>query len=183
MSLLSLLNLLGHLKCHQLQLPLDHWMMTIMMMELMIAESLSHVLNSQKFHVSIYICIYIYYTNHQSFSVKCVYPDEVNEPGLTQLIQEFIYEQHHPNSSAHNILNLPPFYEKITIHMSTVATFHAPSNLSGISGMKCECMHAVNCWRNSPGRYDTMFINTTHSDTDDNADPSSAHGFLDLEVA
>ena len=28
-----------------------------------------------------------------------------------------------------------------------------------------------------------MFINTTHSDTDENANPSSVHGFLDLEVA
>ena len=136
-----------------------------------------------KLHVSIYICIYIYYTNHQSFSVKCVYPDEVDELGLTQLIQEFINEQHHPNSSASNILNLPPFYEKITIHMSTVTTFHAPSDLSGVGSMKCECIHAVNCWRNSPGHYDTMFINTTHSNMDDDANPSSVHGFPDLEVA
>ena len=183
MSLLSLLNLLGHFKCHQLRLPLDHWMTTTMTMKLMIAKSLSRASNSQKFHVSIYICIYIYHTNHQSFSVKCVYPDEVDEPGLTRLIQEFIYEQHHPNSSARNIPNLPPFYEKITIHTSAVATFHAPSDLSGIGGMKRERIHAVNHWRNGPGRYDTMFINTTHSDTDDNAGSSSAHGFLDLEVA
>ena len=39
-----------------------------------------------------------------------------------------------------------------------------------------------NRWRNSPGRYDTMFINTTHSDTDDDAGSSSVHGFLGLEV-
>ena len=125
MSLLSLLNLLGHLKCHQLQPPLDHWMTMMMTMELMIAKSLCRALNSQKFHVSIYICIYIYYTNHLSFSVKHVYPDEVDEPGLTWLIQEFIYEQHHPNSSACNIPNLPPFYEKITIHMSAVHTIQS----------------------------------------------------------
>ena len=92
MNLLSLLSLLGYLKCHQLQLPLDHWMMMMMMMELMIAESLSHVLNSQSFHVSIYICIYIYYTNHQSFSVKHVYPDEVDEPGLTWLTQQLLLQ-------------------------------------------------------------------------------------------
>ena len=115
--------------------------------------------------------------------MKRVYPDEVDEPGLTWLIQEFIYEQHHPNSSACNIPNLPPFYEKITIHTSAVATFHAPSDLSGIGGMKCERIHAVNRWRNGPGHYDTMFINTTHSDMDDNAGSSSVHGFLDLEVA
>ena len=49
--------------------------------------------------------------------------------------------------------------------------------------MKHENIHAVNFWRNGPGCYDTMFINTTHSNMDDDADPSSVHGFLDLEVA
>ena len=139
-------------------------------------------LNSQKFHASIYVCIYIYYTNHQFFSVKHVYPDEANEPGLIWLIQESIYEQYHPNSSAHNILNLPPFYEKITIHTSTVAAFHAPSNLSSIGGMKHEHIHAVNFWRNGPGCYDTMFINTTHRNMDDNADPLLCMGFLILRL-
>ena len=148
----------------------------------MIAESSSHVLNSQKLHVSCYI-IYVYYTNHQCFSVKHVYPDEVDEPKLTQLIQAFIYEQHHPNSSVHNILNLPPFYEKVTIHMSAVGTFHAPSDLSGIGSMKCEDIHAVNRWRNGPGCYDMMFINAAHNNTDDDTSPISAHRFLDLEVA
>ena len=81
-------------------------------------------------------------------------------------------------TQVHVISRTFPFYEKITIHTSAVATFHAPSDLSGIGGMKRACIHAVNHWRNSPGHYDTMFINTTH-----NASFSSAHGFLDLEVA
>ena len=104
-------------------------------------------------------------------------------PKLTQLIQEFIYKQHHPNLSVHNILNLPPFYEKITIHTSTVTTFHAPSDLSGIGGMKHEHIHAVNHWRNGPGHYNMMFINAAHNNTDDDASPTSAHRFLDPEVA
>ena len=98
--------------------------MMMMMTGLMKAKSLSHALKSQKLHVSLYI-IYIYYTNHQCFSVKHVYPDEVNEPKLTWLIQEFIYEQHHPNSSACNILNLPPFYEKLqSIHPQSPLFMH-----------------------------------------------------------
>ena len=110
-----------------------------------------------------------------------VYPDEIDEPRLTQLIQEFIHEQRHPGSSAHDIPNLPPFYEKITIHTSAIATFHAPSDLSGIGGMKRERIHAVKRWRNGPGRYDTMLINAAHDNDDD--DSSSAQGLLGLEVA
>lgn len=108
-----------------------------------------------------------------------VYPDQVDEPNLTRLIQEFIYNQRHPGSSAHDIPNLPPFYEKITIHTAAVATFHAPSDLSGIGGMKRERIHAVSRWRKGPGRYDTLFINVAS----DNAEDSSPRGILDLEVA
>ena len=110
-----------------------------------------------------------------------VYPDEIDEPRLTQLIQEFIHEQRHPRSSAHDIPNLPPFYEKITIHTSAIATFHAPSDLSGIGGMKREHIHAIKHWRNGPGRYDMMLINAAHDNDDD--DSSSVQGLLGLEVA
>ena len=98
-----------------------------------------------------------------------VYPDEIDEPRLTWLIQEFIHEQCHPGSSAHNIPNLPPFYKRITIHTSAITTFHAPSNLSGIGGMKCEHIHAVKCWRNGPGHYDMMLINAAHNNNDNDS--------------
>ena len=49
--------------------------------------------------------------------------------------------------------------------------------------MKCKHIHAINRWRNGPGRYNMMFINATHNNTDDDAGPTSAHRFLDLEVA
>ena len=108
-----------------------------------------------------------------------VYPDEIGEPGLTWLIQEFIHEWHHPGSSAHNIPNLPPFYEKITIHTSAIATFHAPSDLSSIGGMKCKHIHAVKHCRNGPGHYDMMLVNIAHDDDD----PSSVWELHGLEVA
>ena len=104
-----------------------------------------------------------------------VYPDEIDEPGLNQLIQEFIHERYHPGSSAHNIPNLPPFYEKITIHTSAATTFHAPSDLSGIGGMKHECIHAFKHWRNGPGRYDTMLVNIAHDD-DNSSSVQELHG-------
>ena len=97
-----------------------------------------------------------------------------------RLIQEFIYDQQeHPSGlQAQDIPDLPPFYEKITIHTSAIATFHAPSDLSGIGGMKREQIHAVDCWRKGPGRCDTLFINTGSDDVDD----LSTHGILGLEV-
>ena len=106
------------------------------------------------------ICI-ILITNSKTY-----YPDQVDKPNLMQLIQEFIHGQQHPESSPHNIPDLPPFYDKITIYTSVVATFHAPNDLSGIGGMKHERIHAVNCWRNGPGHYDTLFINTAIDNED-----------------
>jgi len=39
----------------------------------------------------------------------------------------------------------------------------APSDISGIGGMHRECIRAVKSWRNRPGRYDTIFVNTASS--------------------
>ena len=114
--------------------------------------------------------------------MKHVYPDQVDEPNLTQLIQEFVHHQHHPGSGTCNIPNLPPFYNKIIIHTAAVATFHAPSDLSGIGGIKHEHIHAVNHWKNGPGHYDTLFINAAIDNEDQDGD-SSVHGFLGLEIA
>ena len=41
--------------------------------------------------------------------------------------------------------------------------------------MRCERIHAINAWRNGPGRYDCIFVNT---------DPSaSVGGMLGLDIA
>ena len=115
--------------------------------------------------------------------MKCVHLDQVDKLNLTCLIQEFIYEQQPPSSNAHDIANLPQFYEKITIHTTAIATFHAPSNLSGIGGMKCECIHAVAHWQKCPGHYNTMFINTASNNTSNNNGDSAVCRILSLDVA
>ena len=38
--------------------------------------------------------------------------------------------------------------------------FYAPSDISGVGGMRRERIRAVKSWRKGPGRYDTIFINT-----------------------
>ena len=115
--------------------------------------------------------------------MKRIHPDQVDEPNLTRLIQEFIYEQQHPGSNVQDITNLPQFYEKITIHTAAVATFHAPSDLSGVGGMKRECIHAVARWRKGPGRYNTILINAASDNASDNTRDSAVRRILGLEVA
>ncbi|KAF8228269.1 hypothetical protein L208DRAFT_1292550, partial [Tricholoma matsutake] len=65
------------------------------------------------------------------------------------------------------------FYGKITIYTSAIATFYAPSDISGVGGMRCECIHAVKSWRKGPSSYDTIFVNTD----------SSLEGMRGLDVA
>ena len=104
-----------------------------------------------------------------------VYPEAVNQPHFTQLIQKFLYEQQHPGDEtdpAHRIY--PPFYEQLMVYPSALATFYALSDLSGICGMKCECIHAVETWRKGPGQYDTIFVVT---------DPTISAGMAGLNVA
>ena len=110
-----------------------------------------------------------------------VYPEaiaiEIEQPDIHILIQQFIYERQHPDhvseDSSASVSALPTFYGKITIYPSAVAMFHAPSDISGIGGMRRERIRAVKSWRKGPGRYDTIFVNTD----------SSLEGMRGLEIA
>ena len=97
------------------------------------------------------------------FTVCKVYPEsivtEIEQPNFPHLIQKFIYNQQHPN----NIPNadiLPTFYGKITIYTFVIATFYAPSDISGVGRMHHEHIHAVKSWRKGPAHYDMIFVNT-----------------------
>ena len=97
-----------------------------------------------------------------------VYPEdvamEIGLPDFPGLIEQFIYNQQHPdNASDDSSLNFPTFYSKIMIYPSAVATFHAPSDISGVGGMRRKHIHAVKSWRKGAGCYDTIFINTNSS--------------------
>jgi hypothetical protein len=114
-----------------------------------------------------------------TLTVRKVYPDdiatEIEQPDFPHLIHLSIYDQEHPDSDSDISLRtaLPIFYGKITIYPSAVATFHAPSDISGTGGMRTERIRAVTSWRKGPGRYDTVFVNT---------DPA-AEGMRGLDVA
>ena len=91
---------------------------------------------------------------------------EIEQFNLIDLIQQFIYDQQHPDHASSSDTSapvLPTFHGKIAVYSSAVATFHAPSDISGIGGMRREQIRAVKSWRKGPGHYDTIFVNTDPS--------------------
>jgi hypothetical protein len=110
-------------------------------------------------------------------AVRKVHPNdiatEIGQPDFTELIERFIHDQEHPESDSDtNVVDPGPFYGNITVYASAVATFHAPSDISGVGGMRRERIHAVKSWRKGPARYDTVFVNM-----------NSAKGMRGLDVA
>ena len=85
-------------------------------------------------------CMTIYHRAMLTMFTVCkVYPDdiaaEIEQPNFANLIQQFIYDQEHSDSDSNATSALPTFYGKITVYPSAVATFYAPSDISGIGGM------------------------------------------------
>jgi hypothetical protein len=103
---------------------------------------------------------------------------ELNQPDFIQLIQHFLHDQLCTESASHMSYDnhpplLPQFHGKISVYTSAISTFRAPSDLSGIGGMRHERIRATPTWKNGAARYDCVFVNT---------DPA-ANGFLGLDVA
>lgn len=88
---------------------------------------------------------------------------EIQQPRLPILLSHFLYDQLYPDnilsSSDVPLAACPSYTGKICVHNSAVATFHAPSDPSGIGGMHREHIRAVPSWRKSSGRYDCVFVN------------------------
>ncbi|KAH9983689.1 hypothetical protein BJV74DRAFT_776551 [Russula compacta] len=79
------------------------------------------------------------------------------QPYFIHLLHKFLYDQLHWNSisstlsSTSSDMNLPNFHRTIWVHPSAVATFYAPSDLSGVGGMRHEQIQAVPAWQKGPG--------------------------------
>ena len=115
------------------------------------------------------------YIDLPTFIARKVYPEdiavEIGQPNFLNTIQEFCRQVGTPGIA--DAAELPTFYGEITIYPSAVAVFHAPSDISGIGGMRHERIHAVESWQKASGRYDTIFAST---------DPSM-EGMRGLDVA
>jgi hypothetical protein len=88
----------------------------------------------------------------------------INQPTLPRLIRRFLYHQLHPgmDDDSHDIpLSACPTIDgKISVHYSAAATFHAPSDLSGIGGMRREYIRANPLWQRVEPRYDCALVNS-----------------------
>jgi len=88
---------------------------------------------------------------------------EMAEPRLPALIRRFLYDQIYPNNvltSAHVALSeCPRLTGKLKVFKSAVATFHSPSDPSGIRGMRREYIRCTNDWKKTETRYDVTFLN------------------------
>ena len=88
---------------------------------------------------------------------------EIAEPRLPALIRRFLYDQLYPDNifdSGHIPLNeCPVIMGKVRVFNSAVATFHAPSDPSGIKGMRREFIRCTDDWRKMGPRRDVTFLN------------------------
>ncbi|KAI0309828.1 hypothetical protein OF83DRAFT_1278998 [Amylostereum chailletii] len=75
----------------------------------------------------------------------------INIPRLQELIRHFLYDQQFPDSEISPadaaLASCPRFDGHVTVFPSAVATFYAPSDLSGIGGMHRERIRSTSSWR------------------------------------
>ncbi|KAH7905240.1 hypothetical protein BJ138DRAFT_1138338 [Hygrophoropsis aurantiaca] len=88
---------------------------------------------------------------------------ELKEPQLPKHIRRFLHSQIHPNdprsTSEIPLAECPRYEGKISIFHSAGATFYAPSDPSGIGGMRREHIRATPSWRKRHPRYDCVYVN------------------------
>ncbi|KAG1893112.1 uncharacterized protein F5891DRAFT_963491 [Suillus fuscotomentosus] len=103
--------------------------------------------------------------------------EELNIPSLPDLLRRFLFQQLHPKDprdpSNIPLAECPLYLSKISVFNSASSRFYAPSDLSGIGGMRVEHIRSCPIWRNEYQRHDCVFVNTD----------SSLPGMQGLEVA
>lgn len=93
--------------------------------------------------------------------------EHIGHPELIVHIRRFLYDQLHPDgpltSNEVPIQRCPHLYGRINVFHSAVATYYAPSDLSGEGGMHRERIRAAPHWWNGRPRYDTVFLDKDSS--------------------
>lgn len=84
----------------------------------------------------------------------------LNTPNLDSLLRRFLFEQLHPhgNPADVTIQDYPPITSKVHLFPSATATFFAPSDHSGMQGMRRERIRSVGSWRGNASRHDCAFL-------------------------
>jgi hypothetical protein len=83
-------------------------------------------------------------------------------PQLPELTRRFLYDQLHPGSlhtfeevsTSHRYMP----YGRVNVFSSAISVFWAPSDPSGVGGMRQERIRASLSWQKGPPRYDCMFV-------------------------
>ncbi|KAF8268153.1 hypothetical protein EI94DRAFT_1786067 [Lactarius quietus] len=103
----------------------------------------------------------------------------IRQPDLSLLTRHFLHAQLHPESPipASQIAEheLPHITSKVYVHTSVWAVFYAPSDLSGIGGLRHEWIRSTASWYGGPARRDCIFVG--------NSDLPDAPGMRGLLVA
>ncbi|KAE9399341.1 hypothetical protein BT96DRAFT_965641 [Gymnopus androsaceus JB14] len=90
----------------------------------------------------------------------------VEQPTLPILIRQFLFNQNNPDAPVGmRGCDVPldscpelPNTQRIFLHHSARATFFAPSDMSGLGGMRHERICSVKSWPGGPARYDCVFM-------------------------
>ena len=89
---------------------------------------------------------------------------QLQQPSFPRLVRKFLYTQLYPDLavSPSDILedSLPIINDNIHVFNSAIAVFHAPSDISRITGMRHEHIRATTSWRKGPACYDCVLVNT-----------------------
>ncbi|KAI5989362.1 hypothetical protein EDD15DRAFT_2460679 [Pisolithus albus] len=93
---------------------------------------------------------------------------EIGVPNLGSLLSQFFFYQQHPNDRREPaeipLTDCPRFEGSISVFNSASARFYAPSDLSGLGGMRTEFIRSAPLWRNEAPRYDCVFVGTNSTD-------------------
>lgn len=83
----------------------------------------------------------------------------LQEPSFPKLLRKFLFKQLHDNTASPQD-TLPRIDGRIHVFHSAIATFYAPSDISGINSMRREHIRATSSWRKGEARYDTILVNS-----------------------
>jgi hypothetical protein len=90
--------------------------------------------------------------------------EERLQPNFKHLIQEHLHSQLGVLKQGLDF-DVEDYEVPITTYNSAVARFYAPSDFSGMHGMRRERIRSIPKWRNSLGCYDTVLIQHSGAQT------------------
>ena len=89
--------------------------------------------------------------------------EDIGHPELPDLVAIFLFHQRNPTMDLPDISRCPRVTDRGYSFNSAIATFYAPSDLSGPNGMHKQRIHATSSWRNGPPHYHCVFVENDYT--------------------